>query len=54
MASLISAIVSSVQARRTAPLMSPSSSLEDTRDARYAIGSLMPFLEDLLLGPEGR
>ena len=48
-ASLLSAIVSSVQARRTAPLKSPSSSLEDTRDGtrRSVRGEGINFLPQL-------
>ena len=44
--SFLSAIVSTEHARRTAPLKSPSSSLEETRDASCSIGSLVDLIVD--------
>ena len=50
MESLLSAIVSSKQANLTAPVKSPSSNLDETREARDIIGSLGELLVVLYLG----
>ena len=50
MESLLSAIVASEQANLTAPVKSPSSNLDETREARDIIGSLGELLVVLYLG----